>query len=72
MIAVCSLVPKCSSSVVMKLNAVMEHAMKIVATEKFSGIHVKCLNSWILEPFTEVWQLHLTVYNQSPLRDMNT
>ncbi len=74
MTAVCCCVPKCCSSVVMQLQigAVMEHVMKIAETEKFSGIHVKCFNSGILEPVSEVWQLHLTVKNQFPLRDVNT
>lgn len=47
MIAVCSRVPKCCSSVDMQLqiDAVMEHAMKTVETEIFSGIHVTCFHS---------------------------
>lgn len=58
MIAVCSWVPKSCPSVVMQLqtDAVMEHTMKIVETEKYSGIRVKCFHSWILKPLTEVWQ----------------
>lgn len=54
----------------LQINAVMKHTMKIA--EKYSGIHVKCFNSWISESSTEAWQLHHTVNNQFPLRDMNT
>lgn len=47
MIAVCLWVPKYSSVVLqLQIDAVMENAMKIVETEKFSGNYVKCFHSW--------------------------
>ena len=63
MVAVCSWEPKwCSSAVVqLQIDAVMKNAVKVVDTDKFSGIYVICFHSLISEPFTEVWQLHLTI-----------
>lgn len=69
MIAVCSRVSKCCSSVVLQLqvDAVMKHAMKIVETEKFSGIRVGCFSLLDLGAFLlKFGSLHLSVNNRFP------